>query len=204
MIDAVNCANWLADRNVQAFLRMLRVGERSGEVASMLERAAAFHDEEAARLTGSACHADLGRQGAAALVQKLAGQGLAEIVVVRDGVKGALALPGGIVLVSNALVVGAEDAEPLACKYFWSGASGHFYTNTLEQGEMIVKHLPDSDDYTATELTSPKDNEPVGTRTVTDNRAELVRRIEESTSQYQPDESITDLLKDIRDYLEGE
>jgi general secretion pathway protein F len=31
--------------------RMLRVGERSGEVASMLERAAAFHDEEAARLT---------------------------------------------------------------------------------------------------------------------------------------------------------
>lgn len=31
--------------------RMLRVGERSGEVATMLERAAAFHDEEAARLT---------------------------------------------------------------------------------------------------------------------------------------------------------
>ncbi|MDC8785698.1 type II secretion system F family protein [Roseateles koreensis] len=31
--------------------RMVRVGERSGEVAAMLERAAAFHDEEAARLT---------------------------------------------------------------------------------------------------------------------------------------------------------
>lgn len=31
--------------------RMLRVGERSGEVAAMLERAAAFHDEEAVRLT---------------------------------------------------------------------------------------------------------------------------------------------------------
>jgi general secretion pathway protein F len=31
--------------------RMLRVGERSGEVAAMLERAAAFHDEEAQRLT---------------------------------------------------------------------------------------------------------------------------------------------------------
>ncbi|MEE8615892.1 MAG: type II secretion system F family protein, partial [Roseateles sp.] len=30
--------------------RMLRVGERSGEVPAMLERAAAFHDEEAARL----------------------------------------------------------------------------------------------------------------------------------------------------------
>ncbi|MCV2351424.1 type II secretion system F family protein [Paucibacter sp. Y2R2-4] len=31
--------------------RMVRVGERSGEVAAMLERAAAFHDEEAQRLT---------------------------------------------------------------------------------------------------------------------------------------------------------
>jgi len=31
--------------------RMVRVGERSGEVAAMLERAAAFHDEEAVRLT---------------------------------------------------------------------------------------------------------------------------------------------------------
>jgi len=31
--------------------RMLRVGERSGEVPAMLERAAAFHDEEAVRLT---------------------------------------------------------------------------------------------------------------------------------------------------------
>jgi hypothetical protein len=48
------------------------------------------------------------------LAQKLSGQGLGEIVVVRDGVAGALALPGGIVLVSNALIIGAEDAEPLA------------------------------------------------------------------------------------------
>ena len=32
-------------------LRMLRVGEGSGELPSMLERAAAFHDEEIARLT---------------------------------------------------------------------------------------------------------------------------------------------------------
>ena len=69
---------------------------------------------EAARLTGSACQGALGRQGAAALGQKLSGQGLGEIVVVRDGVAGAVALPGGIVLVSNALVIEAEDAEPLA------------------------------------------------------------------------------------------
>jgi len=87
-----------------------------------------------------------------------------------------------------------KTAEPVACRYFWSGASGHFYTNTLEQGEMIVKHLPDSDDYTATELTTPKPDP---------RKAELVKRIDESTSHYQPDESITDLLKDIRDYLEG-
>lgn len=31
--------------------RMVRVGERSGELAAMLERAAAFHDEESVRLT---------------------------------------------------------------------------------------------------------------------------------------------------------
>ncbi len=31
--------------------RMVRVGERSGELAAMLERASAFHDEEAVRLT---------------------------------------------------------------------------------------------------------------------------------------------------------
>ena len=34
-----------------AALRMLRVGEGSGELASMLERAAAFHDEEIAQMS---------------------------------------------------------------------------------------------------------------------------------------------------------
>ena len=48
------------------------------------------------------------------MAQKLSGQGLGEIVVVREGVAGVLALPGGIVLVSNGQVIGAEDAEPLA------------------------------------------------------------------------------------------
>lgn len=37
-------------------------------------------------------------------------------------------------------------------RYFWSGASGHFYTDTLDAGEKIVKHLPDGEDYTATDL----------------------------------------------------
>lgn len=68
---------------------------------------------EAARLTGSACQGALGRQGAVALAQKLSGQGLGEIVVVRDGVIGAVALPGGIVLVSNALLMAHDDAGPL-------------------------------------------------------------------------------------------
>lgn len=69
---------------------------------------------EAARLTGSACLSPLGTQGAIALAQKLSGQGVGEIVVVRDGLTGALALPGGIVLVSDALVETSQDPEPVA------------------------------------------------------------------------------------------
>ncbi len=69
---------------------------------------------DAARLTGSACLAPLGKQGATVLAQRLSGQGVGEIVVVRDGVKGSVALPGGIVLVSNALVEAAQDPEPVA------------------------------------------------------------------------------------------
>lgn len=69
---------------------------------------------DAARLTGSACLAPLGRQGSVALAQRLSGQGVGEIVVVRDGVKGAVALPGGIVLLSKALVESATDPEPVA------------------------------------------------------------------------------------------
>lgn len=69
---------------------------------------------EAARLTGSACVSPAGLQGGAALAQNLSGQGVGEIVVVRDGVKGAVALPGGIVLVSNTLVQTAPDPEPVA------------------------------------------------------------------------------------------
>lgn len=69
---------------------------------------------DALRLTGSLCLEPLGKRGAAVLAQKLAGQGVGEIDVVRDGVAGAVALPGGIVLVSGKLLEAAPDPEPVA------------------------------------------------------------------------------------------
>ena len=69
---------------------------------------------DAARLTGTPCVDALGMRGAATLAQKLSGQGVGEIDVVRDGVPGAVALPGGIVLVSAKMVEAAPDPEPVA------------------------------------------------------------------------------------------
>ncbi len=69
---------------------------------------------DAARLTGSPCANVLGQRGAAVLAQKLSGQGVGEIDVVRDGVADALALPGGIVLVSDKLLDTLQDPEPVA------------------------------------------------------------------------------------------
>lgn len=69
---------------------------------------------DAARLTGSPCVSVLGQRGAAALAQKLSGQGVGEINVVRDGVADAIALPGGIVLVSGKLLETLQDPEPVA------------------------------------------------------------------------------------------
>ena len=69
---------------------------------------------DAARLTGTPCVDTLGKRGAAVLAQKLSGQGVGEIDVVRDGVSGAVALPGGIVLLSAKIVESAPDPEPVA------------------------------------------------------------------------------------------
>ncbi|MBI1170200.1 hypothetical protein GC209_02270 [bacterium] len=69
---------------------------------------------DAARLTGTPCVQPVGLRGAAALAQRLATQGVGEIDVVRDGVDGAVALPGGIVLLSDKLVEAAQDPEPVA------------------------------------------------------------------------------------------
>ena len=69
---------------------------------------------DAARLTGTPCVEPLGRRGAAALAQKLSAQGVTQIDVMRDGVSDAVALPGGLVLLSDKLVVGLQDPEPVA------------------------------------------------------------------------------------------
>ncbi len=68
---------------------------------------------DAARLTGSPCTEPLGRRAAVALAQKLAGFGVGEIDVVRDGVPDVTVLPGGIVLVGDALLTASEDPEPV-------------------------------------------------------------------------------------------
>ena len=66
------------------------------------------------RLTGSPCAAPLGRKAETALAARLASAGVRQIVVVRDGVVQALALPGGIVVLNHALVEQAQDAETAA------------------------------------------------------------------------------------------
>lgn len=66
------------------------------------------------RLTGSPCDAPLGRKAALGLAARLNGAGVEDIVIVREGVTQALALPGGIVVLNRALVETAEDAETAA------------------------------------------------------------------------------------------
>lgn len=66
------------------------------------------------RLTGSPCAAPLGKKAAAALATALAPSGVREVLVVREGVTQALALPGGIVVLNAKLVEQAEDAETAA------------------------------------------------------------------------------------------
>ena len=69
---------------------------------------------DAARLTGSPCVSSLGQRSAVVLAQKLSGQGVGEIDVVRDGVADAIALPGGTVLLSGKLLESLQDPEPVA------------------------------------------------------------------------------------------
>jgi len=67
-----------------------------------------------ARLSGSPCGSVLGKRAAAQLAQRLSAAGVGEIDVVRDGVDTAVGLPGGIVVLSAALLERSEDAEPAA------------------------------------------------------------------------------------------
>ena len=70
--------------------------------------------QDLVRLTGSPCAAPLGRKAETALAARLAPAGIRQIVVVREGVAQALALPGGIVVLNRALVENAQDAETAA------------------------------------------------------------------------------------------
>jgi hypothetical protein len=66
------------------------------------------------RLTGSPCAAPLGKKAETALAARLKPAGVAEVLVVREGVAEALALPGGIVVLNRDLVEKADDAETAA------------------------------------------------------------------------------------------
>lgn len=66
------------------------------------------------RLTGSPCKGALGLQAASALAERLLGRGGGRIMVVRDGLHGALALPGGLIVISRDLVEAPPDAETAA------------------------------------------------------------------------------------------
>ena len=66
------------------------------------------------RLTGSPCNGGLGQRAASALSERLLGKGAGRIMVVRDGLQGALALPGGLVVISRDLVEAPPDAETAA------------------------------------------------------------------------------------------
>ena len=66
------------------------------------------------RLTGSPCDAPLGKRAAATLALRLSAAGVVEIAVVRDAVDPTVSLPGGLVVVGNALLSRFEDPEVLA------------------------------------------------------------------------------------------
>jgi len=69
---------------------------------------------EVARLTGPPCAALLGIKAASALAGRLFGAPAPTVLVVPDGVKDALALPGGLILLARDLIDTPTDAEPAA------------------------------------------------------------------------------------------
>ncbi len=69
---------------------------------------------ELARLTGSPCSTPLGQRAETALASRLKPAGVSQIVVVREGVELALALPGGIIVLNRTLVEKAPDGETAA------------------------------------------------------------------------------------------
>ncbi len=70
--------------------------------------------QDMTRLTGTPCRAPLGKRALAALALRLSSAGVAEIIVVSDGVETALNLPGGVIVVNRKLAEQTEDPEVLA------------------------------------------------------------------------------------------
>ena len=66
------------------------------------------------RLTGPPCDGRLGTRAAAALADRLFGAKAATVIVLGDGLEGALALPGGLILLGRGVVETATDAETVA------------------------------------------------------------------------------------------
>ncbi len=67
-----------------------------------------------ARLTGPPCATSAGTAAAAALAERLFAPDKATIMVLGDGLEGALALPGGLVLLGRGVVVASFKAETVA------------------------------------------------------------------------------------------
>lgn len=100
------CTLWLPDVLIRRTAAILPEPNRA-ELGQM-----ALADVE--RLTGTPCRAPLGQRAASALSQRLLGKGAGRIMVMRDGLHGALALPGGLILISRDLVEAPPDAETAA------------------------------------------------------------------------------------------
>ncbi|MGL6209719.1 MAG: hypothetical protein ACRC14_07820, partial [Paracoccaceae bacterium] len=66
------------------------------------------------RLTGPPCSARLGKRATGMMAERLFGPGPTRIEVVRDGLKGALSLPGGIIVLGRDVIELPPDAETAA------------------------------------------------------------------------------------------
>ncbi len=106
VVVVAGCTLWLPDVLTRQTAAILPEPNRA-ELGQM-----ALADLE--RLTGSPCNGGLGQRAASALSERLLGKGNGRIMVVRDGLHGALALPGGLIVMSRDLVEAPPDAETAA------------------------------------------------------------------------------------------
>lgn len=97
---------WLPEALVQHTASVLPAATRAAIGQSVLA--------DVQRLTGTPCTNPLGSFALTALSDKLFGPHRAQIFVMRDGLKGATHLPGGVILVDRRLVEETNGPEALA------------------------------------------------------------------------------------------